>query len=200
MEFIGLIKNVINIEKLLLYLFWAVLGGLGSLVGWFVFAYNTLVNLRRRADEALANVGTQIKRRYDLLPNLAETVKGYASHEREVFEKVTQARSFATGAKTAGEYAQADNMITGALKTLFAVSENYPDLKANQNFLELQRELAEAENRIQEARRVYNEAAREVNVKIESIPTNFVATIFRFHKADFFEITEIEKEVPKIKF
>lgn len=200
MDLISLIKNFINIEKFLLYLFWAVLGALGSLVGWFVFAYNTLVNARRRADEALANVGTQIKRRYDLIPNLAETVKGYASHEREVFEKVTQARSFAAGAKTVGEYAQADNMVTGALKTLFAVSEGYPDLKANQNFLELQHELAEAENRIQEARRVYNEAAKEVNIKIESIPTNFVAIAFRFYKADFFEITEIEKEVPKIKF
>ncbi|MDP3696682.1 MAG: LemA family protein [Candidatus Taylorbacteria bacterium] len=187
-------------EKLLLSLLWTVLGALGSLVGWVVYAYNTLVNARRRADEALANVGTQIKRRYDLIPNLAETVKGYASHEREVLEKVTQARSFVAGAKTVTEYQQADNMITGALKTLFAVSENYPDLKASQNFLELQGELAETENRIQEGRRVYNEAVRDVNVKIESIPINFVAVFFRFKKADFFEITAAEKEVPKIKF
>lgn len=200
MDIISFIKNIVNMEKLLLSLLWTVLGALGSLVGWVVYAYNTLVNARRRADEALANVGTQIKRRYDLIPNLAETVKGYASHEREVLEKVTQARSFVAGAKTVTEYQQADNMITGALKTLFAVSENYPDLKASQNFLELQGELAETENRIQEGRRVYNEAVRDVNVKIESIPINFVAVFFRFKKADFFEITAAEKEVPKIKF
>lgn len=200
MDILYFIKNFINIEKLLLYLFYAILAGLGSFLGWFVFAYNTLVNVRRGADEALANVGTQIKRRFDLIPNLAETVKGYATHEREVFEKVTQARSSAAGAKTVAEYAKADNMITGALKTLFAVAENYPDLKASQNFLELQKQLAETEDGIQEARRVYNEAARNVNVKIESIPTNFVAIFFRFKKADFFEITEQEKEVPKIKF
>jgi len=200
MDVISILKNFINFEKLLLYILYAVLAGLGSFVGWVVWAYNSLVQVRRRADEALANVGTQIKRRFDLIPNLAETVKGYAAHEREVFEKVTEARSQIYGAKNVSEIQGAENMITGALKSLFAVAENYPDLKASTIFLELQRELSEAENRIQEARRVYNEAAREMNVKAESVPLNFVAVFFRFKKADFFEIQEHEKEVPKIKF
>ncbi|MDO8600367.1 MAG: LemA family protein [bacterium] len=200
MEIISFLKNFINFEKLFLYIFYTILAGFGSFVGWFVLAYNSLVQTRRRADEALANVGTQIKRRFDLIPNLTETVKGYAEHERAVFEKVTEARSRVAGAQTVAEYQDAENMMTGLFKSLFAVAENYPNLKANQNFLQLQRELAEAENRIQEARRVYNETVRELNVKTESIPFNFVATFFRFKKADFFEITESEKEVPKVQF
>ncbi|MEK9180416.1 MAG: LemA family protein [Patescibacteria group bacterium] len=194
------IVSSVDWGKVFLYLLYAILGGLGSFVGWVVIAYNSLVNVRRRADEALANVKTQLKRRYDLIPNLVESVRAYATHEKEVFEKVTEARTRAMNAGTAAEEAQAENVFTGALKSLFAVAENYPQLRASENFMELQRALADAEDKIQEARRAYNEAARELNVKAESVPLNFVATFFRFKKADFFDIAEAEKEAPKVKF
>lgn len=200
MDILTFLKSFINFEKLLLYLFYSILAGIGSFVGWVVFAFNSLVNVRRRADEAFANIETELKRRNDLIPNLIETVKGYASHERELLEKVTEARANVVGAKTVGGRVGAENMLTGALKSLFAVAENYPDLKANQNFLELQRELSGTEDRIQTLRRVYNEAVRELNVKIESVPINFVAIFFRFQKRDFLETVEGERKVPKVQF
>ncbi len=200
MDIISLVRSFVDIEKVLLYVLYTILGGLGSFVGWVVWAYNSLVNVRRRADEAYANIETQLKRRNDLIPNLIETVKGYAAHEREVLEGVTNARARALGAGTPQEHMQADNAISGFLKSLFAVAENYPDLKADKNFLELQRKLAEAEDMIQADRRRYNEAVRELNVKMESVPLNFVAIFFRFKKAEFIAIPEEEKQVPRVRF
>ncbi len=200
MDIISLLKSVINFEKLLLYVLYAILGGIGSFVGWVVWAYNSLVSVRRRADEAWANIETQLKRRNDLIPNLVESVRGYATHERELLERVTNARSMLSGASGPQERAGLENQISGFLKTLFAVAENYPDLKANQNFLDLQRKLAEVEDAIQADRRRYNEAVRELNVKMESVPLNFVASFFRFKKAEFIAIPAEEKRVPQVKF
>lgn len=170
------------------------------IIFWFVAIYNGLVKLRSRAREAFSDIDVQLKRRHDLIPNLVETVKGYASHEREVFERVTQARSQAMGAKTAGEKAKAENYLSQTLKTLFAVSERYPELKASENFLELQRELRDTEDKIQAARRFYNTNTRDLNIKIESFPENIFASIFGFKKMEFFEIEEAEREAPRVKF
>jgi LemA protein len=159
---------------------------------WFIFAYNGFVRLVTRAKEAWSDIEVQLKRRYDLIPNLVNTVKGYATHEREAFENVTKARSAAMGATGAHDKAQAENMLSGALKSLFAVAEAYPDLKANQNFLELQRELSDTENKIQAARRFYNTNVRDLNIKIDSFPSNIIANIFKFVKMEFFELGEGE--------
>jgi LemA protein len=167
---------------------------------WIIFTYNRLVTLRNRAREAWSDIDVQLKRRYNLIPNLVETVKGYAAHERGVFEKVTEARTRAMGAQTVKEKADAENFLSQTLKSLFAVAENYPDLKASQNFLELQRELRDTEDKIQAARRFYNTNVRDLNIKIESFPANIVATLFGFSKMDFFEIEEVEREPVKVKF
>jgi len=167
---------------------------------WLIFTYNRLVTLRNRAREAWSDIDVQLKRRYNLIPNLVETVKGYAAHERGVFEKVTEARSRAMGAQTVKEKADAENYLSQTLKTLFAVAENYPDLKASQNFLELQRELRDTEDKIQAARRFYNTNVRDLNIKIESFPANIVASLFGFSKMDFFEIEGAEREPVKVKF
>jgi len=160
------------------------------IIFWAILVYNRFVSLKNRAKEAWSDIDVQLKRRYNLIPNLVETVKGYASHERELFEKVTEARTKAMGAKTMQEHSQAENMLSSALKTLFAVSENYPDLKASQNFLELQRELRDTEDKIQAARRFYNANVRDLNIKIESFPSKIIAGLFRFKKMDLFEIEE----------
>lgn len=157
--------------------------------------FNKFVQLRTRTEEAWADIDVQLKRRYDLIPNLIETVKGYAAHEKETFERVTEARTKAMAAGTIDEQAGAENMLTGALKSLFAVSENYPDLKANENFLELQRELTDTENKIQAARRFYNTNVRDLNISVESFPSNVIAKTFSFGKKEFFELDESEKEV-----
>jgi LemA protein len=171
------------------------------LIVWLIFTYNRLITLRNRAQEAWADIEVQLKRRYDLIPNLVEIVKGYAAHERGVFEKVTEARTKAMGAKTLKERAEAENYLSETLKTLFAVAENYPDLKASTNFLELQRELVDTEDKIQAARRFYNANVRDLNIMIESFPANIVASIFNFKKMEFFEIPEAaEREAPKVKF
>lgn len=171
-----------------------------AIVLWFIFTYNRFVSLRNRAKEAWSDIDVQLKRRYDLIPNLVETVKGYAAHERELLEKVTQARTAAMGAKTVGEHAQAENMLSATLKSLFAVAENYPDLKASVNFLELQRELSDTENKIQAARRFYNTNVRDMNTKIESFPDRIVAQAFNFKPMEFFEIGESQKEPVQVKF
>jgi len=198
--FAGTIGDFFKSINLLLTLLYTVFAALGSFIGWFVLTYNTLVQKRRKVDEEWANIAAAIKRRADLIPNLIETVKGYAGHEREVLEKVTEARTAVMGAGNPAEQLRAENMLTGALKSLFAVAENYPNLKANENFVELQRELSETENKINEARKIYNSAVQELNVKIESIPSNFVAQTFRFKKAEFFEVAAAETEVPKVRF
>lgn len=155
-----------------------------------VFLYNKLVALRNRVEEAWADIDVQLKRRYDLIPNLINTVKGYAAHERSVFERVTEARTMAMGAQGIADHGRAENMLTDALKSLFAVAEAYPDLKANQNFLELQRELSDTENKIQSARRFYNASVRDMNTAVQSVPSNIIAGMFKFSNREFFELEE----------
>lgn len=171
---------------------------------WLVWAYNSFVKLVNRAEEAWSDIDVQLKRRYDLIPNLIETVKGYAAHEKEVLDRVTTARSEAISAEQTGDpakTAQAENMLTDALKSVFAVAEAYPDLKANQNFLELQRELSDTENKIQASRRFYNGNVRDLNTQVESFPSNIVAKAFNFTQRDFFELTETaEREPVQVKF
>jgi LemA protein len=166
---------------------------------WAVFLYNSLIRLRTRVREAWADIDVQLKRRYDLIPNLVETVKGYAAHESGVFEKVTEARTKAIGAKTPAEHAEAENMLTGALKTLFAVAENYPQLQASQNFLELQQELRDTEDKIQAARRFYNGNVRDYNIRIQSFPDIIFARIFGFKQEEFFELEEDSEAKASVK-
>jgi len=179
--------------------FWIILVIL-AVFFWLVLTYNGLVALRNRAKEAWSDIEVQLKRRYDLIPNLVETVKGYAAHEKDVLERVTQARTMAIEAKTMRERRNAENFLSETLKSLFAVSERYPDLKASTNFLELQRELRDTEDKIQAARRFYNGNVRDLNIKIESFPANIIASAFGFGKMELFEIAEAEREAPKVSF
>lgn len=176
--------------------------GILVLLGFVCIAlYNSLVTGRNRVDEAWSDIDVQLKRRYDLIPNVLETVKGYAQHEKGVLESVTAARTTALSAKTAKEHAEAENQLSNTLKTLFAVSENYPDLKANANFLDLQRELADTENKIQAARRFYNSVVLEYNTRLQVIPTNIFASLFHFKPRDFFELPNNDaRENIKITF
>jgi LemA protein len=170
---------------------------------WVVFAYNGFVRLVNRTKEAWADIDVQLKRRYDLIPNLMNTVKGYATHESGAFEKVTEARSRAMTAGSVAEHGKAENMLTGALKSVFAIAEAYPELKANQNFLELQRELSDTENKIQAARRFYNTNVRDLNTSIESFPGNLIAKSFKFGKMEFFDLDESEaaaRQPVEVKF
>lgn len=170
------------------------------ILAWLIAVYNGLIRLKNRVDEAWSDIDVQTKRRYDLIPNLVNTVKGYATHERELFEKVTEARARAMGAGTAQDKAQAENMLSNTLKSLFAVAEAYPDLKANQNFLELQRELTDTEDKIQAARRFYNGNVRDFNIKIQIFPNNLIAGMLNFSKREFFETAEEQKEPVKVEF
>ena len=179
-----------------------VLAVIGAIALYIVFVYNRFVRLVNRAKEAWADIEVQLKRRYDLIPNLVTTVKGYATHEREAFEEVTNARAAALGAGTVADHAKAENALTGALKSIFAISEAYPELKANTNFLELQRELSDTENKIQAARRFYNTNVRDLNTGIESFPGNMIASVFKFTKQEFFDLDEApeSRAVPEVKF
>lgn len=169
-----------------------------------ISSYNKLVVARQQVKEAWSTVDTHLKRRYDLIPNLVEVVKGYAKHESETLEAVIKARNMAMNATDAKERAQDENILTGTLKTLFAVSEAYPDLKANINFLELQQELTDTESKIQAARQFYNSSVMGLNTKIEMFPSNLIAEMFNFKPAEYFELDEAEKEVvkqaPKVSF
>lgn len=168
---------------------------------WIIFAYNNLIRLINRVREAWADIDVQLKRRYDLIPNLVNTVKGYTEHESSAFENVSKARATAMGASSLKERGQAENTLTSALKSIFAIAEAYPDLKANQNFLELQRELSDAENKIQAARRFYNANVRDLNTKVESFPNNLMAGAFHFSKIEFFELEEALARNPvEVKF
>lgn len=174
------------------------------IVGLFlVAAYNGLISLRTRSEEAWSDIDVQLKRRYDLIPNLVQAVKGYAKHESSVFEKVTEARSAAMNAKGVKDQQAAENQLTDALKSVFAVAESYPDLKASENFLQLQGELTDTENKIEASRRFYNANVRDLNIKIQSFPTNIIANMFKFTKKDLFEADASEKEkikaAPKIE-
>jgi LemA protein len=159
-----------------------------ALLAGIVFIYNSLVRAKVRTDEAWSDITVQLKRRYDLIPNLVNTVQGYAKHEKTVFEEVTEARTKALGAQTVGQAAAADNQFQQALKSMFAVAENYPDLKANQGFQQLQAELVDTEDKIQAARRFYNGAARDLNIKIQTFPTNLFAGVLGFRIREFFDV------------
>jgi LemA protein len=163
--------------------------------------YNSLITLRNRCDNGWSQIDVQLRRRYDLIPNLVETVKGYAKHEREVFEKVTQARAAAVNAQTVKEQGQAENVLTGALKSLFAVAENYPELKANQNFLMLQEELAGTEGKVAYARQFYNDVVMKFNMRQQVFPSNIIANMFGFKPRDYFQIEdEVAKGPVKVQF
>jgi LemA protein len=169
-----------------------------GLVFWL--GYNGLVKRRVQVDNAWSQIDVQLKRRHDLIPNLVETVKGYAAHERGTFEAVTNARANAINAQTPAQQAQAENVLTGALKSLFAVAEAYPDLKANQNFLNLQEELTSAEDRVAYARQYYNDSVNSYNTQIQKFPTNLLAGMFHFEKRDFFDAAPEDTETPQVSF
>lgn len=179
---------------------WIGIGVVVLLIIIFIAMYNSFVRLKNQVENAWSQIDVQLKRRTDLIPNLIETVKGYAKHEKSVFENVTKARSAMMNAGSPAEAAKADNMLTGALKSVFAVAEAYPDLKANQNFMQLQEELAGTENKIAASRQYYNDMVMTYNTKRESIPSNVIAGMFNFGAKDLFEIPEGEKVVPKVSF
>lgn len=172
----------------------------GILVVYLVFLYNRLVRLRQRVKEASADIEVQLKRRADLIPNLVEAVKGYLGHEAKVLTEITEARTRFLQAKTTKEEVESGNILTQALKSLFAVAESYPDLKANQNFLELQRELRDTEDKIQMARRLYNTLVQEYNSFRAYFPNNLFASVFGFKPFDYFDIPEAEEKLPKVDF
>ena len=193
------------------YMNWIIIAIVALVVFYFIYLYNNFVKLVQQAKEAWADIDVQLKRRYDLIPNLIETVKGYAAHERETLESVTQARTTATqthidaGAITPEQMAAmsgAEAQLSGALGKLIAIAENYPDLKANTNFAQLQSELADTENKIQAARRFYNGNVRDLNIALESFPSNVVGSMFSFKPEAFFELPEnsVEREVVKVSF
>ncbi|MCK4626762.1 MAG: LemA family protein [Phycisphaerae bacterium] len=174
-----------------------VLGLVLLVVIWVVATYNVLVRLRQHVKESWSGIDTELRRRYDLIPNLVETVKGYAAHEREVLESVTLARNQAAGSTGSPEsQARDENAFVGSLKQLFALAENYPNLKANENFLQLQKELSNTEDRIQAARRFYNANVRDINTRVEVFPSNLIAGMFKFTKEEFFEIEDTGVRLP----
>ena len=180
-----------------------IIGVVVALAVYIIAIFNGLVSLRNRVKEATADIDVQQKRRHNLIPNLIETVKGYASHESETLQKVTEARTQAMAAGEGGdmkEMAAAENMLSSTLKSIFALSESYPDLKANENFLHLQQELVDAEDKIMAARRFFNSNVQSYNTKIEQFPSNIIASQFRFEPYDFYEIEEAEAAVPEVKF
>ena len=179
---------------------WILLAAFALLAIAIVVLYNRLVRLRNRVENAWAQVDVQLRRRYDLIPNLVETVRGYASHERATFEEVTRARMAAQEARTVEEQAQAENVLTAAIGRLFAVAEAYPELRATENFQQLQSQLEETENKIQVSRQIHNDAVLTYENARETIPTNLVAVMFGFEEKPFFEIEEPAREVPRVQF
>jgi LemA protein len=183
---------------------WIILAIIVAAIFAIIGMYNGLIRLKNRVDEAWSDIDVQLKRRYDLIPNLVETVKGYAAHERETLDSVINARNAAMQAQAGGNakaQAEAENALSGTLKTIFALAENYPNLKANENFLELQRELTDTEDKIQASRRFYNGNVRDFNTKLEVFPTNIIANMLGFKRREFFEIADAkEKEAVSVKF
>ncbi len=180
---------------------WILLAVVVVVAAWLVFTYNGLVTLKNRVEEAWSDIDVQLKRRYDLIPNLIATVKGYAAHEAGTFEKVTAARTAAMAATSPHDKAVAENALSSTLKSIFALSEAYPDLKANTNFLKLQDELSDTENKVQASRRFYNGNVRDFNTKLQVFPTNLIASMLGFVKREFFEIgNEAERAVPQVSF
>ena len=172
---------------------WIIIAVIVALLLLIIYIYNSLVRAKVRVDEAWSDITVQLKRRYDLIPNLVETVKGYAKHERKVFTEVTKARTEALKAKTVGEAAQADNMFQAALKSLFAVAEAYPQLRATENFQQLQSDVTDTEDKIQAARRFYNGSVRDLNIKIQTFPNNIFAGILGFKIREFFDVEENQR-------
>ncbi len=192
----GYILHIMSTTTIVLFV-------IALIILWAIFAYNRLVSLVNQAKEAWADIAVQLKRRYDLIPNLVETVKGYAAHESSAFENVTKARAAAMGATGTAGKAQAENMLSSALKSLFAVSEAYPDLKANQNFLQLQKELGDTEDKIQASRRFYNTTVMTLNTAEQSFPGNIIASSFGFKPMDLFELAAADAaaaEPVKVQF
>ena len=181
---------------------WVIVAVIAVIVLVIIGMYNGLIRLKNRVDEAWSDIDVQLKRRYDLIPNLIETVKGYASHERETLEKVVEARSRAMGIQGGDSKAkaEAENMLSSTLKSIFALSESYPDLKANQNFVELQRELSDTENKIMASRRFYNTNVRDFNTKLQVFPTNIFGNMLGFKSREFFQAEEDEKKNVEVKF
>ena len=179
---------------------WVVFGLIVLIALWAIGAYNGLITLRNRVEEAWSDIDVQLKRRYDLIPNLVETVKGYAKQEKDVFTEVTKARTAAMGAGTLEEKAVKEDLLTNALKSVFAVAENYPDLKSSANFLQLQEELSDTEDKIQAARRFYNANVRDFNTKLQVFPTNLIGTQLGFKAREFFEAATAERENVKVAF
>jgi len=183
-----------------MFLVYVLLGLAVIILLWVVSAYNSFISLINQTKNAWADIDVQLKRRADLIPNLVEVVKGYAKHEKGVFEEVTKARSALMTAKTPQEAAEANDSLTGALKSLFAVAENYPTLRASENFSQLQGDLTQTEDKIESSRRFYNANVRELNIRIESFPNNILANIFHFQKQAFFETGEEDKKTVKVSF
>lgn len=180
---------------------WIILAVVVVILLWLISTYNGLIRLKNQTDEAWADIDVQLKRRYDLIPNLVNTVKGYAGHESGIFEKIANARAAAMGATSVKDKAVAENALSSTLKSLFAVSEAYPDLKANENFMRLQDELSDTENKVQASRRFYNGNVRDFNTKLQVFPTNLVGSMLGFKAREFFEIAnEAEKQVPNVQF
>ena len=184
---------------------YVILGILAIIVIWLIFTYNGLIRSKNQVDEATSDIDVQLKRRYDLIPNLVETVKGYMTHERETLVKLTEARTAAMAVSSnpstsLADKERAENMLSGTLKTLFAVTENYPELKASQNFLQLQDEISDTENKIQASRRFYNGNVRDFNTKIQVFPTNLIANLLQFKKYEFFQAAEGERQNVQVKF
>ena len=180
---------------------WILLGLAVVIALWAIGVYNGLITLRNQTDEAWSDIDVQLKRRYDLIPNLVNTVKGYATHESGTLESVIAARNAAMNAKGPHDKGEAENMLAGTLKTLFAVAEAYPDLKANENFMKLQDELTDTENKVQASRRFYNGNVRDFNTKLQVFPTNMIAGALGFIKREFFELTnEAERATPTVQF
>jgi LemA protein len=179
---------------------WIVIGLALIVIVWLVGAYNSLIGARNRVDNAWSQIDVQLKRRYDLIPNLVETVKGYASHEQETFERVIQARNAAQAAESPVEQAEAENFLTGALRQLFALAEAYPELRATENFQQLQAQLSETEDRISVSRQIYNDTVLTYNNRVQQVPTNFVASLFGFDQREFFEAGDEAEEAPVVEF
>jgi LemA protein len=181
---------------------WILYVVVGVLIFWFIAVYNKFVTFRNRTQEAWADIEVQLKRRYDLIPNLVNTVKGYATHESTAFEKVTQARAAAMGAKTAGEHGKTEAVLGQAITGLFGIAEAYPELKANTNFLELQKELSDTENKIQSARRFYNGNIRDFSTALQVFPSNIVGNMFAFKAPEYFDIDDNgpESKPVEVKF
>lgn len=179
---------------------WIIIAVVGLFLLWLLVTYNALVALKNRTDEAWSDIDVQLKRRYDLIPNLVETVKGIAKQEQTVFTKVTEARASAMNAQGPAAKAEAENMLSDTLKSLFAVSEAYPEIKSSQNFLQLQTELTDTEDKIQASRRFYNANVRDLNIKVEQFPTNLFAGMLGYGKREFFEAAEAEKAPVSVQF